>query len=421
MSDMFAEFFDTPDIKPALNKIKKIPFAGYTGNKKKVLQAIWSAMSDEGIVFNSVFDAFSGSAVFSLFMKYMNKQVISNDFLTSSFLSSYAMVENPGFKLSYNEMMFVLDDSVEDKSKFVYDNYFNTRFTKAECDNLDIFRSKLSLLDNSYKSAIAFLLIRMIEAKLPFGGIDKASDLQKHRKKQMENYGKKSDKHDRRIGLYYDKDMNIDFPIWFTKYCKKFNELVFNKEYSFETHDKFLDRNIKQNMFHDLSFRTGNVNSLVNDFLNGKYYTNNNSLSKPCLSLNCDIIELLESTDFVTDVVYIDPPYGGNSTDYSYLYQFLEEYTYGKSISDIHEDRESLKRFSGKKGYEENFILMLDKMERFPVWVLSYNNKSWASPDYIKKILLRYKKTVNVYSVKDYIYNFRESRSTGTEYIYVAK
>ena len=76
---MSFDMFGNTDIESVLDKISKVPFGGYTGNKRKVLKDIWVILEKEKINFDSVFDAFSGSAVFSLFMKNMGKKVIAID------------------------------------------------------------------------------------------------------------------------------------------------------------------------------------------------------------------------------------------------------------------------------------------------------------------------------------------------------
>jgi adenine-specific DNA-methyltransferase len=141
------------------------------------------------------------------------------------------------------------------------------------------------------------------------------------------------------------------------------------------------------------------------------------------LALNCDIIELLENTDFTTDLVYIDPPYGGHSSDYGYMYQFLEEYIYGEKYEDLEYIKEYGKRFVNSKTYEENFVKMLNLMERFPAWLVSYNDSSWESKEYIVDLLKRFKSHVAAYEVDniDYRYRTERKKKAGIEYIFYAR
>ena len=95
---------------------------------------------------------------------------------------------------------------------------------------------------------------------------------------------------------------------------------------------------------------------------------------------NEDIIELLNS-DKLTPIftkegkrlVYIDPPYGGQTSDYPKLYSFLEEYIYLKPLDEI-EKIQKFNRYSKKKGYEEQFIEFLDALDKtklFDIWIHS--------------------------------------------------
>ena len=161
------------------------------------------------------------------------------------------------------------------------------------------------------------------------------------------------------------------------------------------------------------------VRELILDFTANKY-TDIFDTYNQCLSFNCDVIHLLQNTEFVADVAYIDPPYGGGSTDYAHMYQFLEEYIYSEKIENIPHVKNYGKRFVNRKGYEENFIEMLSLLERFPIWVMSYNDSSWRSKDYLVEKLKKHKKNVRVHVV-EYEYKYRkEKNKAGVEYIFVA-
>jgi adenine-specific DNA methylase len=449
---MSFDMFGKEDVKSAIDKLSRIPFGGYTGNKRKILGALWRVLEQEDIKFDTVFDAFSGSAVFGLFMKLMGKSVVCNDFLTSSYMNALSLVENPGFTLDYDEMMFVINNEPDyDKEEgFVYKNHCGVTFTEKECIDLDKFRINLSLLDNSYKAGVGFMNTKTTAVKAPFGGIDRGLDLYKHRVKQLQKYGKGSETRDRRIGLYFDEKMNLDFEQWFSKYNKKFSSLLFSHEDERLMMGKaFLLRNMESNVLrncfvggryykrqviatieqrnkhpmhrgiNEISF----IQKLIKDYFSGKYDDFVFSENKRCLALNSDIIELLQNTDFTTDLIYFDPPYGGSSTDYAYLYQFLEEYIHGKKISELEHIVKYGKRFVSKKTYEENFVKLLELSSRFPVWMLSYNDSSWETKEYITKLLKKYKKRVDVFEINNYVYNYRENKKakSGCEYIFLAR
>jgi adenine-specific DNA methylase len=84
---------------------------------------------------------------------------------------------------------------------------------------------------------------------------------------------------------------------------------------------------------------------------------------------NEDIIELLNSGmlqpifNGKKSIAYIDPPYGGQSSDYPKLYSFLEEYIHMKPLNEI-EKIQKFNRYAKKKGYEEQFIEFLDALNK---------------------------------------------------------
>ena len=388
------DMFGNTNCTHAIKKIQKIPLAGYTGNKKRILDFIWHVLEEEDVEFNSFLDLFSGSAVVSLFMKEMGKKVISNDFLTTSYYNSLNFVENTGYALSHDECMFIVENSPDYniEEQFVYKNYLNKRFTKKECINLDKILFNLYKINNPYKFAMGFNNLKNAIIKTPFGMIDRATDLYKHRLKQLEKYGKGTENHDRRIGLYYDDDLNIDFERWFIKYNKSFNKSLF-----YEINNKNDVKNVNQDNFP--------YNIDQNDYI----------------ALNKEVFDLL-NYDFHSDLIYIDPPYGGNSSDYVYLYQFLEEYLHSDFIDNIEYLKEGRKKFVSKYKYEENFRELLNKCSKYPAWLISYNNSAWQDINYIADIINEYKEYVKIYSYNNYTYNYRDKKNNlGTEYIVFAK
>jgi len=66
---------------------------------------------------------------------------------------------------------------------------------------------------------------------------------------------------------------------------------------------------------------------------------------------------------------------------------------------------------------------LLGLLERFPIWVLSYNDSSWESKDYIVDILKKYRNNVKVFNIDNYVYNYRDDKTkkAGIEYVFIAK
>ena len=138
---------------------------------------------------------------------------------------------------------------------------------------------------------------------------------------------------------------------------------------------------------------------------------------------NEDIIELLKSGNLQPNfsegksIIYIDPPYGGQSSDYPKLYSFLEEYIHMKPLNEI-DKIQKFNRYAKKKGYEEQFIEFLDNLDKtklFDIWVVSYNETSWKPIDEIVDILKKYKQNVTV-KKREYQYNYRKNKIKTEKY-----
>ena len=120
------------------------------------------------------------------------------------------------------------------------------------------------------------------------------------------------------------------------------------------------------------------------------------------------------------DLIYIDPPYGGDQSDYAEMYRFVEEYVWQSDMENI-PGIESANKFVKSKSYDEQFRLLLSVLPGTSAWAISYNNDSWSDIDKIKKIVSEFKTDIIVKEI-DYEYQYRKhSHSSGVEYLLVAR
>ncbi len=466
-----------PSIDLAIKRIEKLPLP-YTGNKKKLLHRIHEALIKYDIQFDSVLDAFSGSATVSYLFKMMGKRVLSNDLLTSSYMNAVAFVENPGIVLAEDEKEFLLKNNNPDKGSFVEENYLGreyrkpgkecrfNKFTLKECQHLDNFRANIDELCGIHSQSLGLAANAAVVLRLPFGNVDQSNDILKHRKKQEKNYGKNSVKPDRRIGIYYDNEYNLKFNKWFTKYVNDFNHGVKGEV----SHEKIKRAsflvNLQQHVLRDCMvqgrFHHGQSlaeidvrlkhqkNQLKGDWSHGgstemDFFTRAGTGSidgKPgqgfkwwtfagmqgkgsCLALNMDTVDLLKSGFCDVDAVYFDPPYGGQSSDYATIYRFLEEYIYGAPLSELPHLQLNAQKFVKKRSYEEHFLEMLDAAKHIPTWMFSYNDNSWKDIDYISALIKKFKGDVEVIELTNkyrYLYRKKQGRTDkSSEYLIVAR
>lgn len=459
-----------------IKRIEKLPLP-YTGNKKKLLYNIYKTILKYNLQFDTVLDAFTGSASMALLFKVMGKKVIANDLLTSSYINAVAFVENPGISLSDEDKDFVLLHKNSNKDTFVEDNYLGVefrepgkecrfnKFTLKECKQLDNFRANIDELCSVHMQSLGMAANAAVIMRLPFGNVDASIDVLHHRKKQEGAYGKDTNNHDRRIGIYYDDKLNLNFDKWFRKYADDF--VKGQSEY----HSPKIQRanflaNLGQHVLRDC-FVGGRYNkgqalaevkerlahqknqlkaecrtdgSTEMDFIT-KASTRDTGgrpgqgmkwwgfadagFDGSCLATNMHVTDLLEAPFCQVDCVYFDPPYGGQASDYATIYRFLEEYIYGQSLEDLPHIQKHSKDFVGKKNYGINFINMCEKAQHIPIWMFSYNDKSWAGIKHITGILKQFKNEVIVETLTDdyrYLYRSRQGRDEkSSEYLIIAR
>lgn len=126
---------------------------------------------------------------------------------------------------------------------------------------------------------------------------------------------------------------------------------------------------------------------------------------------------VMSNRDF--DLIYIDPPYGGQQSDYAFMYQFLEEYLARKPFEDIEYLKLSSKSFSKTKNYKEQFHGLLNSLNLDSVLAISYNDSSWAKIDVISDLVREFRKNVVVKTIQ-YNYKYRSAKNvSGLEYLII--
>lgn len=152
-------------ISPA-DQFARFPGSRYMGSKHKILPQIWAEL--EKLSFERVLDAFGGSNVVGYFLKTQGKQVISNDFMASSYLQGKALIENSSRQLSPGSVQKLLTEPHE--NRFIQENFKGLYFTDAENAWLDQVRGNIDLLDDEYERAIALAaLVRACKKRRPRG------------------------------------------------------------------------------------------------------------------------------------------------------------------------------------------------------------------------------------------------------------
>jgi len=353
----------------------------YVGNKKKILvdfaEILYRHDLHKVIDGGRVLDVFSGSAFVGYLFKHLGAAVWSNDVLASSFLNSAAIVDSNEC-LGHEDFELLMSQRPETFDRLVFDNgYVPSRFTEGEADRLDQIRTAIEMVRDQPIEDV----IKHIELSAPFDAYGKA----------------------------------ISTSPEFIDRCIMSQHLASLVLYV--TGKTFVGGRLnKGQVLAELEHRIkhvrnkGNTISFKNIPYCGKAALNNGLQS---VSTRLDIVELFENKKPEVDMIYLDPPYGGEQSNYAKMYSFFEFWLGQK------EGASGSDRFTMSKSYEENFMKMLSVLPTEPAWVLSYNESSWANIEKIKGCISEFRDNVQ-YEQIDYRYNYRKVRYSGIEYVVMA-
>ena len=446
MEDFFATTKNFRDKKSIVKNISSLP-SNYVGSKRRMLNHIWDVIEEENIEFDSAFDAFSGSGMVSLMFKAMGKKVICNDLLTSSTITAVCLLENSSIPLTPEEIKFLCKNEPDECGSFVLDNYKDKFFTEKECKFLDKYRRNVELLCGDKFYCGIDLINKATLSSIPNSNFSVyGKDLKKLRST-----------HDPSKSFWTEKWRDTT-----RKRRDDNNEIMFGPAIN-EMSDKYkasfslmaIENHINQHCFlggryyqgqiiADLEHRLEHPKSKGKDITDYSLRTdkfNNIMAEGDSLVFNSDVIELLEAKIVTADLIYLDPPYGGASSDYSNLYRFLEEYLYEDKLENLEHIQNGSKRFSNKKGYQAEFEHLLSLCSGFKTWMISYNDSSYANIETIidtirnagktdikvveVPITYQYRKGKNTIdperSYEDYLEDGHKFVERGVEYLIIAR
>jgi adenine-specific DNA methylase len=362
----------------------------YIGNKKKMITHIVSAFKKHNIDYSSVLDLFSGSASVSIAFKILGSTIHSNDILTSSIINAIAYVENRNISISAAEKEYLF------KTKDIKEPY--PFFLKYQ----DRFTEKEMLFLSNYSNNIQ----NLFECKMtnPF------------HKKQICRMD------------YFREYLNI----YSISRIKIALASVSIQNYIMDNcfvGGRLNNGQVLAKLEHRLSHPRNNGREML--FRNIRWieplFPEDNHIH---YIDNKDALVLLQDIDTVDKLVYIDPPYGGEQSDYVYMYGFFEEYLYqnnfwlGDKYISVEERMRKLKEgaefFADKKKYRIHFEKLIQLAQFHPQIAISYNDSSWGTLDEICDIVKKYRKSV---IVEEFLYNYkyREDKSPAKEYLIISK
>lgn len=323
----------------------KFPRTRYQGSKYKLKD--WIKHSLSKYTFETVLDAFSGTASISYVLKDMNKTVYSNDFLKFNYYISKALIENNNEKITEEDIKSVLkkDENFEYKY-FIRDTFKDIYFLDNENEWLDITVQNILNINNEYKKAMFFwALYQSAISKRPYNLFHR-KNLYVRTSDVKRSFGNKAT---------WDKP----FEDHFKKFINEVNKAVFDNKKANKVYCK-------------------------------------------------DIFDLDIDVDLVyIDTPYI--PVKGSLTYYRDFYHFLEgltDYYNWETKIDFESKHKKLKsNYSIWEDKKNINIAFEDLIKKFKdsILVISYRSDGIPSIDFIKKILEKYNKKVHIETI-DYKY-----------------
>ena len=151
-----------------INISTAFPATRYQGSKYKMLR--WIDHCTRDLQFDSVLDAFGGTACVGYMFKKRGKQVFYNDCLTFNYYIGLALIENTKAVLDDSDVEFILKRHAGVKyPTFIYDTFHDIYFTNEENEWLDVVVTNISAMDDRHKQALAYYaLCQACIIKRPF-------------------------------------------------------------------------------------------------------------------------------------------------------------------------------------------------------------------------------------------------------------
>jgi DNA adenine methylase len=143
------------------------PPTKYMGSKRALLPFIFDSLSH--LKFDTVLDAFSGSACVAYGFKQCGHQVHSNDFLRFAFRVAHATIENNGTRLDENDVNQLMRRNKNART-FIQETFAGLYFSEEENAFLDNVSANLQEMKNPLKRSLALASVcRAAMKKRPRG------------------------------------------------------------------------------------------------------------------------------------------------------------------------------------------------------------------------------------------------------------
>jgi adenine-specific DNA methylase len=395
----------------------------WVGNKKRLLNRLLSFMNEHQVEYNSFFDVFAGSGVVSVLAAASEKKVFSNDLLMLSSTWVLNLLSSNRQILSNKEasdLLNIVKTKIRDPSQvgFLSELYGGALLIKSEVAYLDAYRRTVSELFGS----------KMMIGNRLNQGLYAMSYL---------------DLNDGKIGFNPGTGNPQKVTFAMQMMCVHILQQAFMGGRCYKSQLLAIS---EKRLKSGKDGKNGNSNDIGNEnYLMKLLYPKTSPTNEigwflsdkkfESTVFNCDAETIISSETFSADIAYFDPPYGGYNSDYAWMYRVCEEFLTGTRLEESEELREASVKFKGsdyerdkvfakkeRKGYTDNFSTLLNKSSRFPIWMISFNESSFASIETIADIVASFRPDMVIETVDGYRYNYRkQNEKAGSEYIILAR
>ena len=286
-----------------------------------------------------VLDAFSGSQSIAYLLKQLGKETHTNDLLSFNAHIGKALIENAQERLTADDVaQLFLPNSNPEQYSLIEGLYTGLFFTREEAALLDTFRSNIERLSTPFKQSLALtVMCRTLTRKVTMGHFAHTRALA---------YAANEERIQRNRSLVRPlREM-------FEELVPQYNDAIFDNQQ------------------------------------NNRSYNEN-------------ILELLPKLHGI-DLVYFDPPYCDSHADYQSFYHLLETF-----VMYWHEKRfvNSIKRYEPKRfsGFDkksivlESFQQLFALAQQIPIWLISYNDRSFPDINTLTTLIAPYREVRVVY------------------------
>ena len=339
----------------------KFPSTRYQGSKQKFVDWIWQCIKN--IPFNTVLDAFGGTACISYKMKEEGKKVTYNDILPFNYIIGKALVENDDTFLSDDDIEYILKPHCNvSYPNFIERTFQDIYFTDEENKWLDVVSTNIRFINDEYKKALAyFALFQSCIIKRPYNLFHR-KNLYVRLQDVKRSFGNK-------------KTWDTPFEVHFRKFANEANDAVFE----------------------------------------GK---------NKCISINNDVFDIDAKYDLVyIDTPYINE--NGVGVDYADFYHFLNglvDYDNWNEHIDYKSKHLRLIRKPNVWNDQNNIYQAFEKLfEKFSdsILVISYRSNGTPTINDLTTLLVNMGKDVKIYQSNEMKYVL--SSKVSNEILLVAK